>query len=782
MLFSHLKRLCIIGPSLIAALPQQPTSTTTLPTTLPVPLQSSVPACAQSCMVSSLYNEFPLSCASSGDLNCLCSRYSTTGQSLGEVALGCVYASCSSVESSASAAYNICLGQNNAVPPTQSALTVTALRTTLSTITETPTPSPIAHITSSTISSSTPPASVHPAAFSTISSASTPSSVFSPSVMVSSSASARPSTAFSGGNSTAQAQESKPLNTAQIIGISIAGSATVILAAGVMIISICMRRRHEQHLEHKERRRTEKKELNPLHPQPTNPAVPQTREVRDPRGVRGGAGVGVGVMPVQRVEGTSAYENTYANPSATALTAMYPLYPAPNQAPKVASSRLRSQKYDAPRLGSTQPGVSQDAAEARGWPNPVVPLEEIGVAISPETEHHASPESAVSTRTLSRLLPDKPVPILRDPTPRFQTRPESRSQRPESAMTTVTLFEEDTPIDRRKSFRVATQPPAPIPPFKKFKSQRPEQPPYPAPLFSQNYTTSPESTSQPVLSLDIPVRHSRYQRSQIPSPIRESASTRASSNYDRPLTSTPNSSSLDMSHGGYIPDYYISPDKLFSRNEKFVPKLVQIKAKSSSSNISRATSVTSRSRRDSGASNTSFETAGPSDPTPEYEDEDKQLSPVAESPISNLRYPKVPRASNQAVSRSPKSPRSSRGTQAPPSPAPSLLVKRRGEQQAHDLESRFWITESHGKSIRRDGGKGQHARGSSDGLPADSSRGPAQRMVPNNHRRSKSLTVIDMEPLEYPLRSADVEALRSPLWLPRLTPTRHGDDLFISVT
>lgn len=63
----------------------------------------------------------------------------------------------------------------------------------------------------------------------------------------------------------------------------------------------------------------------------------------------------------------------------------------------------------------------------------------------------------------------------------------------------------------------------------------------------------------------------------------------------------------------------------------------------------------SSARSDSQASYTSFESMGSDDdPTPPKE-EDKRLSPVHESPVSYLRYPKVPRASNQIVPRTPPS-------------------------------------------------------------------------------------------------------------------------------
>ena len=59
--------------------------------------------------------------------------------------------------------------------------------------------------------------------------------------------------------------------------------------------------------------------------------------------------------------------------------------------------------------------------------------------------------------------------------------------------------------------------------------------------------------------------------------------------------------------------------------------------------------------RTSVGSDTSFESMDPDEPTPPDEAEEKgaNLTPALESPISGLRYPKVPRSSNQTVPRSP---------------------------------------------------------------------------------------------------------------------------------
>ncbi|KAF2809063.1 uncharacterized protein BDZ99DRAFT_499387 [Mytilinidion resinicola] len=823
MLFSYFKRICIIGPSLILALPQP--STTSLPKALPSSLQSTVPECARQCLDSALYTSFPVSCTSPVDLGCLCSRYSTNGSSLGEVALGCLYASCSSVpDDQASKAFNICVGQNDAVLPTQSALTITALKTTLSTVTT------IATLSSTSTTHATPsPSTLQTSAKSSIrstasSAAATSIVAAATSIIAAASVTLQASAASSSETSTSSNQGHGPLQTAQIIGIAVAGAAVISIAVGAMVLSICLRRRHERRVLQKldkARLLAEKGSHGPSPPSqfpqfPLGRNTPPPARLRDPRGA-GGVGVGVG-LGVGVGVGLAAAQPA---PPVQRVGLPYP-YASSSNTPE----RPRMVRGEVPKLQTSMIGLSRDVGENTNGATVDVPLEEIGLAISPENDRHVSPESFVSTRTMSRLLPDKPVPVLT--VPRKEQRHRSSMLRPDSALTTVTLFEEDTPVDRTE--RPKLEPILPIPPLKVRGStipqeirsggarayaqsyvqeietpQTPTRPQYfkqapfgqpEVPRYAQNYGQDGGPAQAPPLSLNIPVRHSRFQPAQTVSPIQEVVSPHRPRPSHEPMERPASNSSLD----GYIPDYYISPDKLLPRSEKLIaspefqrkpsksPKLVQIKSKASSMTVSRSTSVTSRSKRESMSSNTTFESADLDDPTPEDEsdDMDKQLSPVAESPISNLRYPKVPRASNQAVPRSPKSPLSpqrqnrNQAMQArTQSPTPSLLVKRRGEKHAQELEHRLWTPEPFGQSPRRKMNSRQgHVRSGSD----DSMARTAQWAESRHKRQSKSVTDFETQ-YAYRFRSAEpeMEALKSPLWVPKLTPTRQGDELFISV-
>jgi hypothetical protein len=126
MLFSHFKRLCITFATLIAASPH--TTVVSRSISLPSALQQGVPSCAQTCLQNSLVEKFPVACSGQDSIQCLCSHYSNGGESLGEVALGCVYTGCSMDDPGAASAYNVCLGQRDAVLPTKSVLTVVASR------------------------------------------------------------------------------------------------------------------------------------------------------------------------------------------------------------------------------------------------------------------------------------------------------------------------------------------------------------------------------------------------------------------------------------------------------------------------------------------------------------------------------------------------------------------------------------------------------------------------------------------------------------------------------
>jgi hypothetical protein len=229
MLLSHFEWLCFILPTLIAATPQDSPP-------LPDKLQRSVPACAQPCLYRSLNEQFPLACTGASGLACLCSRYSFDGESLGEVALGCIYAFCPS-DNSIDAAYNVCLGQLNAVSPTLTALSVLP-PTSSSSPTMSSSRQPTSTTPSPTITSNTPshrPSSTNSVIADSIPPSSSPTSSTSTSLQPT----VQPATT---------ADPPRTMSPAQIAGLSVAAVATFMIAIGLMALSVFLRRRRERKL------------------------------------------------------------------------------------------------------------------------------------------------------------------------------------------------------------------------------------------------------------------------------------------------------------------------------------------------------------------------------------------------------------------------------------------------------------------------------------------------------------------------------------------------------
>jgi hypothetical protein len=764
MLLSHSKRLCISLVFIISASPLKaaPTVTST-PSALPDALQKAVPSCAQSCLRASLDERFAVACSGQEGIQCLCSRYSSMGESLGEVALGCMYLSCSKadIQNSADSAYGVCLGQKDAVMPTKTALTyvVTSAPSTTSTPS---TKSAATNAQTITSTLQTPLSSIQSAIIDSISTF--PSAT--------SSASTTPAAA-------AMAAEAPPRMTpAQIAGLSVAAVAAFVMAIGLMALSVCLRRRRERRgvldLDEKGQRQRSARFSHyvPMEDRPEPPSQ-------------------FPMIPPTAVHKTRN----------------------PNTHPKTARP--------AQRLGVGTGNSSSDSS---------LPLSQIGVAISAELD----------SKPVNKKAPEA---VPRQQTPANKPTQLNIPFRPVSAMTQDTVFEEDEAPSRRRSSMLLPTPPVPIPPIRALQPSRT------MPTFTTTRPAGPTGRRSE-LFLDIPVRHERPQPKRIiaaampsngsPQPPQPASRPRLAPPFQMTSTATSyeskatTASSRDASNAGDIIDYYFSSN--LSQDDytpkaspahitrpKETPKTVQFKTKKSRSrSLSRTTSRTSTNIRDSGSSQTSFETVSPNDPTPEDEDEDKQLSssddnasanekphlsPVAESPISKLRYPKVPRASNQLVPRSPRSP-PPRNHLGPSNPS-SLLQKRNNALPPLLLESRPRLESPHRNPF------------TSPPRPA------ATKPTPRSHKRSNSTEswsttpasktgverksrvqsgVWGKSPVMYeedvvrPLnvrrqrdemaelnigRDVDIDfdrdGLKSPVWVPRLTPRKKGEDLFLEV-
>lgn len=790
MLLSHFKRLCITSATLIAASPLA--TVTSGSTHLPSALQQAVPSCAQSCVQASLAEKFPVACTGQDGIQCLCSRYSNGGESLGEVALSCVYSGCSMVDQGAAAAYNVCLGQQDAVMPTKSVLTVVASSAprTTSTSMSKPVATPTITTTLRTQVTSTQSVIVDSIA-STPSATSTPSPTFV----------AVPVTT----------DRSPKMTPAQIAGLSVAAVAAFVIAVALMALSVCLRRR----MERKNAFDSDEK--------------------------------GSGARSKKYSSRFSHYVTMGNTPQPPRQFPMA-LPPAARKGGKRTKTNTAQKKGQPTAMYPTRPVQRNGVGTSNSSSNSSLPLEQIGVAISAELDG-----SSVVPRTTTKAS-------LQTRSGNSKTSQLNVPFRPVSTMTQVTVFEEDEMTARRRSSALLPTPPVPVAPIRSL------QPSNRASTFdiATGFPVPPtQSIQKPArrseLFLNIPIRHERPQPRriialQIPSTGSPqqlpSTQTNRLAPPSRMIAGSSPQKTPGSSTAGDIDDYYFSshkdptprPSPAYTMRARDSPKGVQIRSKRSGSTVSRTTSRASTNIRDSGSSQTSFETADPSDPTPEDEDDDKQLSsddnklsPVAESPISKLRYPKIPRASNQLVPRSPRSPQTAQHTfKSPrydasarrklPSPPPTshLLQNRRKDLAPLLLETRVplklnapkdvaiiprpqlkdpftsppprarthmrsnstesWSTTPRSKIDRR-------SRTRSGMWPAS----PAMyeepvTIRPLNVRRK------DSEPLSVRTNrdemkeinvgrdvEHDGEGLRSPVWVPRLTPTRKGEDLFISV-
>ncbi|KAF1924186.1 uncharacterized protein M421DRAFT_9018 [Didymella exigua CBS 183.55] len=551
------------------------------------------------------------------------------------------------------------------------------------------------------------------------------------------------------------------MSPAQIAGLSVAAVAAFIIAIGLMALSVFLRRRKERkstYLNEKDRDRRRQQEARFSHyvPMDDAPAPP--------------ARFSIGPPP----------------PLASRNAPRYPRLVTP--------SPFSTLQMSNPGTGRTaiRPGVGTSNSGAS------VPMSQIGLAISAELE-------------------GCPAPVKSAKHPRQKVTEEHF--RPVSTRTEATVFEEDEVAARRRSSKLLPTPPVPVMPI---RSLQPSRLPSKAPTTSTISSNRAGRGSE--LFLDIPVRHERPLPKRIvptglsltgsPAPKRPTPQLQIPSSTSQNTSST-STTAVTPASAADIPDYYFStlpPPPRDTTPRQDSDTLPAAKARrappSSSTTDSRTVSKTSThpTFRDSISSQTSFETADPNDPTPEDDSDSKQLSddnklsPVAESPIHGLRYPKVPRASNQLVPRSSpvgstrngsvrmggsrRSREEGRFYVRPPPEASSLLVKRRGEREAVDLEKKLVLKDPfttptrrqmRNASERHDAGKRINSWEHTPASKIDAYGSPA--MTVHEADRPRPLSIVKKRDSD----AGEMVGLKSPVWIPHLTPTRKGDDLFISV-
>ena len=339
-----------------------------------------IPLCAQACVESFILEEFPISfCSPLQDLECLCTRNSVSGFTLGEGSFRCIASSCVDRDLSSDwMVYGICSGINGAKPMTHKTLTAAQ-----------PTPTPPSTIvrklsrsekssSSHGLSSNKPMTSTvisftstsFPRATSTSSDvrsstgrgASTnsllTSSTNSPSNQVSSDSTASSVATSSLLASAPPASANKPsLTKPQVAGVVVVGVAGVLIALGVVFFICCGRQK-------------------------------RWREGKGKRS-RSSSFVGDGIFDtVPNTTGPSAARNRDVE----------------------QGHMSRDLTIINHQLGSITPRRNNDSQTSLLGGN--LHPDEIGIAVAPEMREISrvdeTPPSAASYRTTSKLLPDKP--------------------------------------------------------------------------------------------------------------------------------------------------------------------------------------------------------------------------------------------------------------------------------------------------------------------------------------------------------------------------------------
>lgn len=403
------------------------------------------------------------------------------------------------------------------------------------------------------------------------------------------------------------------LTMAQIAGITISAAALLILAVGIACCLIFVRKRNKR-LEQEDRKILTWD--NPPNSQ-YNPQVPVPPR-KDPRGRIGG----VGFLSLQRysLEPEASQEQQRTWPR------YYPVVPDERAIEAIVNQSLISSPHltvQASCLAQISPSKETGGRLQRSNINGQV-RRDTGIVISPPP--------LPPTKVHQRRSKSPPLSIPQNLQPRNDLSPTSA----------VTDFEDDDPSLRPRSNFAGSRPMTiidlgewPKPPTKATPAvessllrQRISRPPTLTIATPKAIQTTPVQLSfppqRPPLLRQEPVQQARAQ--QLPFPPTPSQSQLSS--YSSAIAS---SQALGASIGYGTSSRQSSED--------------------SASNSRRPSKSSARS--DSQTSYTSFESLGScDDPTPPTE-EDKRLSPVHESPVSYLRYPKVPRASNQSVPRTP---------------------------------------------------------------------------------------------------------------------------------
>lgn len=228
-------------PDLLKGLQPNPTHVLRTPqsSTLPLQLQAEVPTCSQQCLATYIREGF--NCSGDG-IACLCRKYSSQGFTLGELAYLCLSRSCSQPSRAQSLAqYNICSDILGAVSATHSVLTANptgpATSSTSTSIRRDPNPNASA-LSASRSSRRTS----HPTTTASGPRFKSTSTLGSLTDRASHTPSSEPA---STSDSTPARSHSRQITTAQTVGIAIGVLTFIVLIAAAMYFFCCFRRRND---------------------------------------------------------------------------------------------------------------------------------------------------------------------------------------------------------------------------------------------------------------------------------------------------------------------------------------------------------------------------------------------------------------------------------------------------------------------------------------------------------------------------------------------------------
>ncbi|KAK7558711.1 hypothetical protein IWX49DRAFT_186635 [Phyllosticta citricarpa] len=686
MLLGLSQPLLILLPSFAWAYPRaSSTSALAISTSFPSYLQADVPNCAQPCLQTILRDEYPTTCSSAADIACYCTQYSSSGLSLGEAAYECAVASCTSTKNLASS-YSICDGIAAAVAPTHTILTFTAqITSTASRATRTgslSTPT-VAH--NSTVRSTSTPAANSASHASTLSTKQTPSSTSAHA----SSTNVPLTTATAANSNSTASYEKGGLSNSQVAGITVGGVAGAALLVGAVFFLAWLRKRHRRKnddvLEKRDRdiwSVTPPADQGPDHLEPSDlaalgslPRDPNANRgpAKDAKDPRSGGQVGV-ALPQTTVDRGWTIRLRTPSPPADQIGLAISQDPVAVDAAlgSAASERTVSQ------LLPEKPEPAHHATGSGSDMDRMVQPSAAVVAVRPQLCRESS--QTVFEEDSGRQWRRESVPSRNPPQ---LAPPMAVHHRPQFAEDYV-----QSPEALQATGMPTMAPPAP----NHHRSTWPSPPPIPSPLRIQ---TSPTATA---MITDRPVQDPSTVHAAVNPYVRVTQASSSSggatiisssgsvSQHPTQYTTSPSSMTKTPPehYTPHVPQSTIrpvtqwpagaSPPPPQAPTTARIPTPPQFLQHSPSRYQQPPRKPVPQRRRASTASLTSIESASPNDLSPPEEPASaaKQLTPPEShptasstpppptaasqsshnsSPISDLRYPKVPRSSNQAVPR-----------------------------------------------------------------------------------------------------------------------------------